>query len=295
VVKGLLSPFLIARLDRLDVLSRKILVGKLRGERRGRGHATQAIAEPAGYRDYAPGDDPRFIDWNIYGRLDRLLVKLFVDEQDLFVHILLDVSKSCDWGEPNKLLYLKQLAAALGYVAMVNNHWLTISAIADGVAGQSGLLRGRGRVGEMIEFVGNRQAEGLTRFDQACRRFAMVRPRQGVCIVLSDFLFGKGLDEGLRRLEAGRHDLFCLQVLSPQELNPPLSGEHRLVDVETGADAELGVTPEVVQEYRKNLREHCQAVGQRVTRGGGIYLQTNTAYPVDRLVLDCLRNAGVLV
>src|SRR6202790_4833184 len=127
----LLEPSFMARLDQLDIMSRKLLAGKLKGERRSKRRG-QSV-EFADYREYAVGDDLRFIDWNIYARLDRLFLKLFLEEEDLSLYILIDVSKSCDFGEPNKAMYIKRVAAALGYIGLVNYNRVSIVAMADGI------------------------------------------------------------------------------------------------------------------------------------------------------------------
>src|SRR5215218_7802384 len=126
----LLDPAFMARLDQLDVVSRKILAGKMKGERRSKRRG-QSV-EFADYRNYTLGDDLRFIDWNIYARLDRLFLKLFLEEEDQALYVLLDVSKSCDYGQPHKARYLKQVAAALGYIGLVNYNRVNICAMADG-------------------------------------------------------------------------------------------------------------------------------------------------------------------
>ena len=130
-----------ARLDQLDILSRKLLAGKLKGERRSKRRG-QSV-EFADYREYVVGDDLRFIDWNIYARLDRLFLKLFLEEEDLSLFILADVSKSSDYGDPNKALYMKKVAAALGYIGLVNYNRVHIVGVSDGVAAETGALRGR--------------------------------------------------------------------------------------------------------------------------------------------------------
>src|ERR671916_3337172 len=137
----LLDPSFMARLDQLDVMSRKMLAGKMKGERRSKRRG-QSV-EFADYRNYTIGDDLRFIDWNIYGRLDKLFLKLFLEEEDLSLYVLLDVSKSCDYGMPNKALYLKQVAAALGYIGIVNYNRVTIAAMSDGIVAETGGMRGR--------------------------------------------------------------------------------------------------------------------------------------------------------
>src|ERR1700753_4055928 len=147
----LLSPQFMARLDQLDLVSRKLLAGKMRGERRSKRRG-QSV-EFADYRNYVVGDDLRFIDWNIYARLDKLFLKLFLEEEDLSLYVLVDVSKSCDFGNPNKAHYLKQVAAALGYIGLVNYNRVNIVALAEGIVAETGGLRGRRKVSQMIDFV----------------------------------------------------------------------------------------------------------------------------------------------
>src|ERR687893_221849 len=141
---ALLSTEFMARLDQLDVMSRKLLAGKMKGERRSKRRG-QSV-EFADYRNYVVGDDLRFIDWNINARLDRLFLKLFLEEEDLALYVLLDVSKSCDYGEPNKAEYMKRVAAALGYIGLVNYNRVTIAAVADGVVADTRAMRGRRKV-----------------------------------------------------------------------------------------------------------------------------------------------------
>src|SRR3954466_8919320 len=137
----LLTSEFMARLDQLDVMSRKLLAGKMKGERRSKRRG-QSV-EFADYRNYVIGDDLRFIDWNIYARLDRLFLKLFLEEEDLSLYVLCDVSKSCDFGNPNKAFYIKQVAASLGYIGLVNYNRVSISAVSNGVVADTGAMRGR--------------------------------------------------------------------------------------------------------------------------------------------------------
>src|SRR5205814_7042657 len=165
----LLSSEFMARLDQLDLMSRKLLAGKMKGERRSKRRG-QSV-EFADYRNYVVGDDLRFIDWNIYARLERLFLKLFLEEEDLSLYILVDVSKSCDFGTPNKAFYIKQVAAALGYVGLVNYNRVTIAAMNNTVVADTGALRGRTKVNQMIDFVDKLQPEGASDLAAACKRF----------------------------------------------------------------------------------------------------------------------------
>jgi uncharacterized protein (DUF58 family) len=288
----LLDPSFMARLDQLDILSRKLLAGKLKGERRSKRRG-QSV-EFADYRDYSVGDDLRFIDWNIYARLDRLFLKLFLEEEDLSLYILLDVSKSCDYGTPNKAQYMKQVAAALAYIGLVNYNRVYLCAVSNGVVAETGALRGRRRVGQMIDFVNKLQPQGASHFAEACRRFALTHRHKGVCVVLSDFFVKEGFEQGLRYVAGGKYDLFCVQVLAPQEIEPDLVGDLKLKDVEDDDMAEVSITQPLMAQYRKNLNAYCLSLKDYLRRRGGVYLFTSTAVKFDTLVLNYLRERGLL-
>src|SRR3954465_4971244 len=109
----LLTPDLLAQLERPELGTRKSFRGRMKGERRSK-RKGQSV-EFADFRNYVAGDDLRFIDWNTYARLDRLFLKMFLEEEDLHFYALLDASQSMSFGTPTKLHYAKQLAAALGF------------------------------------------------------------------------------------------------------------------------------------------------------------------------------------
>jgi uncharacterized protein (DUF58 family) len=289
---ALLSSEFMARLDQLDVMSRKLLAGKMKGERRSKRRG-QSV-EFADYRNYVIGDDLRFIDWNIYARLDRLFLKLFLEEEDLAVHVLVDVSKSCDFGDPNKAMYMKKVAAALGYIGLVNYNRVSISAIADGVIDDTGGLRGRTRVAQMIDFLQKLKPQGASNMAEACRRFALTHRQKGVCILLSDFFDKGGYENGLRYVTGGKYDLFAVQILAPQEIDPDLQGDLKLRDVEDDDMAEVSITQPLMKQYKSNLNAYCLAVKEYITRRGGTYLFASTAVPFDTLVLNYLRERGLL-
>jgi uncharacterized protein (DUF58 family) len=280
------------RLDSLDVLSRKILQGKLHGERRSKRRG-QSV-EFADYRPYVAGDDLRFVDWNIYGRLEQLFLKLFLEEQDLTVHIVVDGSASMSLGEPSKELFIKKLTAALGYVSLVNNNRVTISFFADGVKGQLANMRGRNYLHRMAEYLLSTECEGFTDFDNSCRQLAAGRIGSGVMIVLSDFLFKDGYNSGLRRLIGNRYDVYAIQVLSAQELTPDLTGELKLIDVEDTDVAEITVSAALVKYYKKNVTAYCNELRSFCTRRGAVYVLANSADSVESLVLNYLRRIRLL-
>jgi uncharacterized protein (DUF58 family) len=288
----LLDPAFMARLDQLDVMSRKLLAGKMKGERRSKRRG-QSV-EFADYRNYVVGDDLRFIDWNIYARLDKLFLKLFLEEEDLALYVLVDVSKSCDYGNPHKAEYMKRVAAALGYIGLVNYNRVTIAAMAGGIVAETGAMRGRRRVSQMIDFVSKLEPSGASHLSEACKRFALAHRQKGVCVVLSDFFDKGGYENGLRYVASGKYDLFCVQTLSPQEIDPDLQGDLKLKDMEDDDLAEVSITGPLIKQYKANLNAYCLALKDYVTRRGGTYLFTSTAVPFDTLVLNYLRERGLL-
>lgn len=288
----LLSSDFMARLDQLDVMSRKILAGKMKGERRSKRRG-QSV-EFADFRNYVIGDDLRFIDWNIYARLERLFLKLFLEEEDLALYVLVDVSRSVDYGEPNKAFYMKQVAAALGYVGLVNYNRVTIAAMSDGIVAETGSMRGRRNVARMIDFIEKLEPRGASHFAETCKRFALAHRQKGVLVILSDFFMKEGFEPGLKYVASGRYDLFCVQCLSPQEIEPDLQGDLKLTDIEDDDHAEVSITQPLIKRYKANLNAYCLALKDYITRRGGTYLFTSTSVPFDTLVLNYLRERGLL-
>ncbi|NLH42699.1 MAG: DUF58 domain-containing protein [Planctomycetes bacterium] len=288
----LLDSKFMARLDSLDLLSRKILQGKLQGERRSkrRGHSV----EFADHRPYVVGDDLRFVDWNVYGRLEQLFLKLFLEEQDLTVHLLVDVSASMGVGEPAKGLFAKRLAAALGYVSLANNNRLTISLFSDGIRTQLPNMRGRNYLSQMAEALLGTECDGLSDFDKACRDMSAGRIGSGVTIAISDFFFKQGYENALRRLIGARYDLYVVQVLSPQEISPELAGDLRLLDIEDADAAEITVSSALIKYYKRNLAAYCEELKNFCTNRGAVYVQANSADSIETLVLNYLRRIQLL-
>lgn len=288
----LLDGRFLARLDALDVHSRRILRGHLPGQRQSKRRG-QGV-EFADHRPYVIGDDMRFIDWNIYGRLDQLFLKVFLEEQDLTVHILLDVSGSVATGEPSKDRFLRRMAAALTYVGVVHNNRVTLTAFADGVVAQLPNIRGRAYLPQVAEMLLAVRADGRTDFDRACRQAVARRRGAGVMVVLSDFLFKGGYEQGLRRLIGRQYDLYAIQVLSPQELDPPVSGDLRLIDLEDGDAAEVTISSALIRFYKRNLAAYCNELRAFLTARGATHVLTNSGEQVESLVLNYLRRMGLL-
>jgi uncharacterized protein (DUF58 family) len=250
--------------------------------------------EFADHRRYVPGDDLRFVDWNIFGRLDKFFLKLFLAEEDLTVHVLLDVSASMGGGDPPKEQTVRKLAAALAYVALVNNNRVTLSTFGDGVQSQLANMRGRRYLPRMAELLLTAKSEGFSHFAKACRQVAAARTGSGIMLVLSDFLFKEGYAEGLRRLVSRQYDLYALQVLSPQEIAPDLRGDLKLVDVEDDDAAEITVSAALLDYYKRNLSAYCNELKEFCARRGATHVLSSSADSVEDLMLKYLRRRGLL-
>jgi uncharacterized protein (DUF58 family) len=234
------------------------------------------------------------VDWNIYGRLDQLFLKLFLEEQDLTVHILADTSSSMGIGEPSKDLFARRLTAALGYISLVNNNRLTVSLFGDGVRFQMANARGRSYLPQMTELLLTTECDGFSDFEKACQDVAADRIGSGVTIVISDFLFKQGYETALRRLIGVRYDLYVIQVLSPQEISPELAGDLKLLDIEDADMAEITVSSALLKYYKRNLAAYCQELGEFCTHRGAVYVRANSADSIEALVLNYLRRVQLL-
>jgi uncharacterized protein (DUF58 family) len=284
-----------ARLDQLDVTSRKIFAGKLQGERRSKKKG-QSV-EFADYRQYSHGDDLRFVDWNVYARLDRLFIKMFLEEEDLSVIIAIDSSRSMDWGNPSKFVFSQRLAMALGYVGLVNHNRVSLYAFNSEGLRPLPNLRGRRRTQEMGAWLLKLEPGGAGGFDDGMRGIALTRQGKGVMIVLSDFMFKEGYEKGLRYLAGGGYDTFCIQTLAPEEIDPAkhgLGGDLRLTDIEDDDVAEVTVTPALLRRYKENLDAYCGKLRDFCVRRGMMHLTIGTDTDLNALLLDYLRKRGLL-
>ena len=255
---AIFSSEFLAQLERLSLLSRRVFRGRVRGERRSprRGHSV----EFCDYRAYGVGDDLRYVDWNIYGRLDRLHVKLFVDEQDLCLHLLLDASASMDFGAPTKLEYGARLAAALGFIGLVSMERVGVGVLRERVAEGWPPTRGRNQVMNLFDFLGRVRPAGGTTLNDGLQNYARRAREPGLAIVISDLLDPGGFEAGVRALLEHRFDVHLIHVLAPEEMNPELAGDFRLVDSETGEVRELSVDGDAIRAYRERLRQFLERV-----------------------------------
>src|SRR5438309_6752313 len=211
----LLDPNFLARLEQLELVSRKIFLGRMKGERRSK-RKGQSV-EFADYRNYVVGDDLRFLDWNLFARLDRLFIRLFMEEEDLHFYILLDNSLSMDFGTPSKLHYAKQLAAALGFIGLVNMDRVVVEAFNDRLMQSMPAARGRRSVWRLLDFLHKVEPAGPSDLRQALRPLSLKSSGQGILVLLSDMMDKGGFADALRYLVARQFDSYVIQILSQEE------------------------------------------------------------------------------
>ncbi|MFQ5989246.1 MAG: DUF58 domain-containing protein [Candidatus Methylomirabilales bacterium] len=288
---ALYDPAFLQRLTNLRFMVRGALGGKVRGERRG--PRPGVGVEFRDFRAYVPGDDIRYLDWNVYRRLERLVLKLFVEEEDLCLHLLIDGSASMGYGQPSKFDYALKAAAALAYIALSSHERVAAALFNGGVERAFGPARGKGRMFPLFDFLGGLSCRGETQFATAVREYLGKIRTGDLIVVLSDFLAAEGFETGLDLLLKRRCDLALLHLVAPDETNPPLRGAVILQDAETGETREV-VGEDAVVLYRKNLQTFFDRLEGFCRHRGIDYLRLSTSVPLEDLVLRHLRVAGIL-
>jgi len=280
------------QLERLKVMMRAPVRGGLKGGRRSvkRGQSV----EFADFRDYALGDDLRQLDWNVLARLEKLFIKLYVEEEDVTIHILLDASASMASGTPSKLLFSQRAAAALGYIGLASEDRVAITSLGGRAGRRQVALRGSGRVFRLLSALsGISAADGPTDLMAAARHAGAQLSGRGVIILLSDLL-DPNADRVIRELAATGSELIILHVLSPQELDPALEGDLRLVDVETGEGIDVTVDLSTIDGYKARLEAWRGAFADLAARRRATYVPLSTAFPLSDLMFAELRRRQVV-
>jgi uncharacterized protein (DUF58 family) len=288
----LLTPDFLRRLEALELVSRKIRAGRMKGDRlskrKGRG------SEFADFRPYTIGDDLRLLDWNLFGRLEKLFLRMYLEEEDLSVHLLIDNSTSMDYGTPTKLRYAKQVAAALGFVGLINMDRVSVETVGGERGGRSPVFRGRPSLPRLMKVIDNIPAGGGGELNRSLRNFSLRATGRGIALVLSDFMDKDGFEEGLRFLGSRNLDVYCIHILSQEEVSPPYTGDLKFTDIEDGDEAEVTISAPLLERYQKTLAAFRGTVSQFCTKRGMNYLFTSNQVPFEKLVLGYLRNRGLL-
>jgi len=313
---ALLTPELLRQLEQFQLLAARRAKSSAKGERRSRARGQSVeFADP---RNYVPGDDFRYLDWNLYGRLDRLFLKLYEEERELPVRIFLDASESMTFGEPRKFDFARQVAAAIGYVALCGFDRVSVNIFPSGeretpsasevprpaprtprseqTALANSLRRVRGKKSSLqfMRNVSRLRAGGAANFNESVRRGALEARQAGLAVVLSDFLDPAGYETGLTTLIGRGFQVDVVQILAPEELEPKTFGDLRLVDAESGDEREVTFGRFRLKRYQQTVQNFCGRLREYCTTRGMNYFLAPSNTDLSVLLLKQLRQAEVL-
>jgi uncharacterized protein (DUF58 family) len=292
VTSSLLTPQLLAQLEKLELVTRRIFRGRMKGERRSK-RKGQSV-EFADFRNYVPGDDLRFIDWNTYARLDRLFLKMFLEEEDLHFYALIDASQSMEFGDPTKLHYARQLAAALGFIGLVRADRVRIESIGQPLRTVGPIFRGRKSLWRMVDHLEQIEPGQNVTLAEGVKNFCLRNPGKGILVLLTDLMDKQGYDAALRYLVSREMDVYVIQILSQEEVDPDVKGDLRLIDCEDSDVAEVTISAPLLARYKQTLNSFVDGARQFCTRRGMNYLLARNDLPVDQLVSSYLRKRGLV-
>jgi len=314
-VNPLLTPELLRRLEQFQLLAARKAKSSSKGERRSK--ARGQSVEFADYRNYVHGDDFRYLDWNLYGRLERLFLKLYEEERELPVRIFLDASESMTFGEPRKFDFARQMAAAVGYVALsgfdrvsvipfpnldatiprTNGHGTSSEplnvSLEMAARGALRSVRGKKSAIQFFRNLNTLSAGGPANLNEALRRGALEARQAGVAVVLSDFLDPSGYESGLTALIGRGFQVDLVQILAPEELAPSTFGDLRLVDSETGGMQEVTFGKFRLKSYQLTVQNYIQRMREYSQARGINFFSASSNTPLEELLLKQLRQAEV--
>lgn len=280
------------KLEYLAMVSKRVFSGAMRAERRTK--KTGSGIEFADHRDYAPGDDIRALDWHAFQRFDRLLIRLYEEEEDLSIYFILDTSSSMGFGEGQKLRQAKRLAAALAYVGLANLDRIAIVTATDEISGRMPTTRGKARIFRIFRFLSGVKAEGETDLGEAMKTFVAQHKRKGLAVVLSDLYDPEGFERGINVLRFNRFEPYVIHLVDPRDGKPDIRGDVRVYDCETGAEREVTVTAKILEKYQSAYGEYLDEVQRFCTSRQVSYFRADVDASFDELILRVFRRGGFL-
>lgn len=280
------------RLEYLAIVSRRIVAGRNRADRRSK--RTGGGIEFADHRQYSPGDDYRFLDWKVYGRLGRLLLRLYEEEEDLSVYVLIDSSASMGVGFPNKLAFGKRLAAALAYIGLSHLDRVSVITLRDGLSARLPPTRSKGRIFRVFDFLRDVRAEGTTDLARAARTFVAQNKRRGVVILISDLFDPAGFETALNTLRYAKFEPYVIQLTRAIDRGDNLYGDVLFVDSETGEQREVTVTTSLLEQYKKAYAALCGQLTDLCTKKHVPLFTIDVTDDFEDAVLRMLRHGGLV-
>ena len=287
----LLSSEMMAKLERMELVTRKIFRGRMKGERRSK-RKGQSV-EFADFRNYVAGDDLRFIDWNLFARMDRLYLKLFLEEEDLHFYALVDDSLSMDFGSPTKFFVARQLAASLAYIGLCRGDRVSISTF--GRSASPVVVRGKASAHRLIGYLESAECvDTPTTTEDVMRKFCLKNTGKGIVVVITDLMSKTGYETALKMLVAREMDVYLLHILSPEELQPKLVGDLSLLDCEDSDRRDISVSATLLQRYEQTLNAFVEQARTFCNRRSITYVSVRSDQPIEPLVNEYLRSRGLV-
>lgn len=271
------------KIQHLSLYINMALDGSSSGNRKSRSKGSSV--EFSDYREYACGDDFRRIDWNAYGRFEKLFIKLFMEEREAPVTVFLDISKSMDWGEPNKSIASRRLAAALGYISLYNFDRVSMVCVNDSIKSVCRDVRGKNFFHRLTNMLENVQYTGRSHIQKAVEKYRMGTGK-GITILISDFFSEGDFNELVKYFKYRKQEVYLCNILSPQELQPEINESVRLVDTETGQTVDITVTPALLKSYRRAVGNFRDSLEQMCFKWGANYFQFSSAMGVERMIKE---------
>ena len=295
----MLTPQFLKQLEPFHIRSNRSFRGKFRGERRSPNRGVGM--EFADYRVYEPGDDLRHVDWNIYARLGKLFIKLFHADEGLPLALLIDNSRSMEFGSPTKLTCAKQIAAALGYIALGHADSVAVYTCAERLVAALPPASSISQFSRLTKVLTAIAAYGQTRLTECLRQLPMYQRHPCAVVVLSDFLDPSGYEQGFKLLAGRGFSLTAIHLISPEEVDPQVyvestsTGADWLVaDAETGETRAVTINPETLSQYQNQQRTFCDALQRFCTDQGIGYARLNTDAPIEPFILHELHRTGLI-
>jgi uncharacterized protein (DUF58 family) len=280
------------KLEYLALVSRRVFAGRLRAERRTK--KSGSGVEFADHRDYQPGDDFRYLDWNVYQRFEKLLVRLYEEEEDLAIYFILDTSASMAFGDGRKLRYAKKVCAALAYVGLANLDRVTMVTTSDRVMERMPETRGKARIFKAFRFLREVKAEGTTDLGDAMKAFVAQNKRRGLAVLVSDLYDPRGFEKGINVLRYNKFDPFVVHVTDPGEGKPKLNGDVLVYDCETGDEREVTVTAKVLSLFGDAYAGYLADIDRFCATHQVPYVTASVDVAFDELILRVFRRGGFL-
>lgn len=278
------------KLDNIALNAKITISGGASGSRKSK--AKGSSVEFSDFREYSIGDDFRRIDWNAYGRFEKLFVKLFMEEREALVNIFIDSSKSMDFGEPKKSLTALKLGGVFAFLSLNNLDRVSINAIKGVNLNQSTAVAGKNMFHRCLDFLQKMEFSGETNINTSLKKKDL--KTRGISVVISDFFSKDGFEEGIKYLLYKNQQVILIHVMSKEELNPEIFGQVRLVDSESGEERNMSITPTVLKYYEKNLNEFIGNIKGFSSKMGVTYVQVSSEDKIEKIIFDYLAHAGVI-